>query len=161
MRELDVIVPHFTDRVAEAQRLVANCDQTPALDASDRELLAGTLENLSRSIAIHDAPEQLLHGEPHPGNVLATLNGTLFIDLETCCRGPVEFDVAHVPAEVSERYPGLDRELLANCRILVLAMVAAWRSDAADQFPNGRRAARELLSALREGPPWPPPGRLL
>ncbi len=161
MRELDVIVPHFTDRVAEAQRLVADCDLSPALADSDRELLAGTLENLSRSIAVHGAPEQLLHGEPHPGNVLATKNGALFIDLETCCRGPAEFDLAHVPEEVSELYRGFDRELLADCRILVLAMVAAWRSDAADQFPNGRRAARGLLSALREGPPWPPPGRLL
>ena len=160
MRSLDVMTPHFTDRVAEAQRLVANCDQTPALAAADRELLANTLESLSRSIANRNASEQLLHGEPHPGNVLGTKNGTLFIDLETCCRGPVEFDLAHVPEEVSERYPGLDQELLENCRILVLAMVAAWRWDAADQFPNGRRAARELLSALREGPPWPPPGRL-
>ena len=43
--------------------------------------------------------EQLLHGEPHPGNVLTTNNGLLFIDLETCCREPVEFDLAHAPEE--------------------------------------------------------------
>ena len=49
----------------------------------------------------------------------------------------------------------LDQELLGECRVLVLAMVAAWRWDRGDQFPNGQRAARELLSALREGPPWP------
>jgi hypothetical protein len=34
-------------------------------------------------------------------------------------------------------------------------MVAAWRWDPGDQLPNGQRAARELLRALREGPPWP------
>jgi Ser/Thr protein kinase RdoA (MazF antagonist) len=66
-----------------------------------------------------------VHGEPHPDNVLSTTTGLLFIDLETCCRGPVEFDLA------------------------------AWRWDPGDQLPNGQRAARELLSALREGPPWP------
>jgi hypothetical protein len=49
----------------------------------------------------------------------------------------------------------LHGELLSECRILVLAMVAAWRWDPGDQLPNGQRAARELLSALREGPPWP------
>ena len=27
--------------------------------------------------------QQLLHGEPHPGNVLGTKSGLLFIDLET------------------------------------------------------------------------------
>ncbi|MDP9233794.1 MAG: hypothetical protein M3P01_04495, partial [Actinomycetota bacterium] len=48
-----------------------------------------------------------------------------------------------------------DQDVLCECRILVLAMVAAWRWDPGDQLPDGHRAARELLSALREGPPWP------
>ena len=155
MRKLDVATPHFTDRVAEAQQLVAGRDQTPALAEADRELLSSTLRNLRRTIADRGVAEQLLHGEPHPGNVLSTKNGPLFIDLETCCRGPIEFDLAHVPEEVSEHYPEADQELLGECRGLVLAMVAAWRWDPGDQFPNGQRAARELLSALREGPPWP------
>ncbi len=155
MRTLDVTAPHFTDRVAEAQQLVASHDRTPALADADRELLSNTLRSLRRAIGDRGAPEQLLHGEPHPGNVLSTKNGLRFIDLETCCRGPIEFDLAHVPDEVSERYPDADQDLLRECRILVLAMVAAWRWDPGDQFPNGQRAARELLSALREGPPWP------
>ena len=155
MRKLDVTTPHFTDRVAEAQQLVASRDHTPALADADRELLSHTLRSLSRAIGDRGAAEQLLHGEPHPGNVLSTKNGLLFIDLETCCRGPVEFDLAHVPEEVSERYPDADQELLRECRILVLAMVAAWRWDPGDHLPNGQRAARDLLSALREGPPWP------
>ncbi len=155
MRKLEITAPHFTDRVAEAQQLVANSDQTPALSDKDRRFLNDTLWSLGRAIGDRGASEQLLHGEPHPGNVLNTKNGLLFIDLETCCRGPVEFDLAHVPEKVSEVYPGTDQELLRQCRCLVLAMVAAWRWDASDQFPNGRRAARELLTALREGPPWP------
>jgi hypothetical protein len=155
MRKLDVTTPHFTDRVAEAQQLVASRDLTPALSDADRELLSDTLGSLRQTICDRGAAEQLLHGEPHPGNLLDTKSGLLFIDLETCCRGPVEFDLAHVPEEVSERYAGADQELLAECRGLVLAMVAAWRWDRGDQFPNGQRAGRELLRALREGPPWP------
>jgi aminoglycoside phosphotransferase (APT) family kinase protein len=155
MRKLDVTTPHFTDRVAEAQQLVARRDLTPALAEADRELLSHTLRRLRRASSDRGAEEQLLHGEPHPGNVLRTKHGPLFIDLETCCRGPVEFDLAHVPEGVSERYPGADQELLGECRGLVLAMVAAWRWDPSDRFPNGQRAARELLNALREGPPYP------
>jgi Phosphotransferase enzyme family len=155
MRKLDVATPHFTDRVAEAQQLVASRDQTPALAEADRELLSSTLRKRSLMIADRRATEQLLHGEPHPGNVLNTKDGPLFIDLETCCRGPIEFDLAHVPEEVSEHYPDADQELLGECRGLVLAMVAAWRWEAGDQFPNGRRAGQELVSALRKGPPWP------
>ena len=155
MRTLDITAPHFTDRVAEAQQLVASRHRTPALADADRELLSHTLRSLRRASSDRGAEEQLLHGEPHPGNVLRTKNGPLFIDLETCCRGPVEFDLAHVPEEVSERYPGVDQELLGECRMLVLAMVAAWRCDPGDRFPNGQRAARKLLNALREGPPYP------
>ena len=155
MRTLDITTPHFTDRVAEAQQLVASRDLTPALPDADRELLSHTLRSLRGASSDRGAEEQLLHGEPHPGNVLRTKNGPLFIDLETCCRGPVEFDLAHVPQVVSERYPSADQELLQECRHLVLAMVAAWRWDPADRFPNGQRAAREFLSALREGPPYP------
>jgi hypothetical protein len=157
MRTLDVTTPNFMDRVAEAQQLVASRDHTPALAETDRELLSSTLRRRRRAIGDRGAAQQLLHGEPHPGNVLSTKNGPLFIDLETCCRGPVEFDIAHVPEEVSERYPDACQELLRDCRVLVLAMVAAWRWDPGDKFPNGQRAARELLSALREGPPWPTP----
>ena len=79
----------------------------------------------------------------------------MFIDFETCCRGPVEFDLAHVSEAVSDAYSGADSGLIQECRRLVLAMVGAWRWDTGDQFPNGARAGRALLSALRAGPPWP------
>jgi aminoglycoside phosphotransferase (APT) family kinase protein len=154
MRTLDVACPHFTNRVAEAEQLVANCDD-PLLVDVDRDLLSTTLRNLRRTIVDRGAAEQLLHGEPHPGNVLRTRNGLRFIDLETCCRGPVEFDLAHVPEQVSEHYSSADQQLLRECRCLVLAMVAAWRFEPGDQLPNGKRAAQELLRALHEGPPCP------
>jgi aminoglycoside phosphotransferase (APT) family kinase protein len=149
MRKLDVTTPHFTDRVAEAQRLVARRDRTPALGDADRELLSTTLRSLRRAIGDRGAAEQLLHGEPHPGNVLSTKDGLRFIDLETCCRGPIEFDLAHVPEEVSERYPDVDHELLRECRILMLAMIATWRWDRDDQLPNGRQLGTEWLSQIR------------
>jgi Phosphotransferase enzyme family len=116
---------------------------------------SSTLRSQRREISERTSGEQLLHGEPHAGNLLNTKSGPLFIDLETCCRGPVEFDLAHVPEEVSECYSGADQELLRACRLLVLAMVAAWRWDLDDQLPNGKRAGQELLGALRAGPPWP------
>jgi len=42
----------------------------------------------------------------------------------------------------------------------VFAMIAAWLSDADDRFPSGRQAARELLAALRAGPPYPALGTI-
>jgi len=89
MRRLDIPAPHFTERTEQAQQLVASRNRTPALAVAARELLGGTLRSLRRAIGDCGAAEQLLHGEPHPGNVLTTKNGLLFTDFETCCRGPV------------------------------------------------------------------------
>ena len=77
----------------------------------------GTLEALRQTVGDSGAAEQVLHGEPHAGNLLNTQAGPLFIDLETCCRGPIEFDLAHAPEAVSECYPGADQELVASAAI--------------------------------------------
>jgi len=155
MRKVEMSSPSFWDRITEAQEVVANPDRSPKLAAADRELLSGRLAEARRSIEEHGAAEQLLHGEPHAGNLLSTQNGPLFIDFETCCRGPVEFDLAHVSEEVCRHYPGIDWELLEHCRLAVLAMLAAWRWELGDQFPNGNRFGDEFLQVLRAGAPWP------
>ena len=149
MRQIDVATPHFTDRVAEAQWLVESRDQTPALADADREFLRNTLQSLRRAIGDRGGAEQLLHGEPHAGNLLRTQKGLLFVDLETGCRGPVEFDIAHAPAAVSERYPGADQQLVQLCRMLVLTMITMWRWNRDDQFPNGRQLGLTWLDELR------------
>ena len=148
LRTLDVRTPHFMERVESAQRVVADHERSPGLTEPDRALLGDTLRDVGRAVAERRA-DQLLHGEPHPGNVLATAGGPLLIDFETCCRGPVEFDYAHAPEDVGERCPGIDPEMLRDCRILVRAMVTAWRWDRDDQFPDGRRLAREWLGLFR------------
>jgi hypothetical protein len=155
LRTLDLAVPRFTDRAAEARGLLTDPERSPALAADDRRLLVDALDGLEAAVLDRRAPEQVLHGEPHPGNVLATASGPRFIDLETCCRGPVEHDLSYVPTVVATRYPAVDHALLADMRGLVLAMVAAWRWDATDLLPGGDRAGPVLVDAVRAGPPWP------
>ncbi len=150
MRRIEVPTPHFTDRVAEAQTLVADHDRTPKLADADRDFLAGTLDRLCRTVSESGRHEQLLHGEPHPGNLLSTPAGLLFIDFETCCRGPIEFDLAHAPDEVADLYPGVDHHLLRDCRTLMLAMISTWRWDRDDQFPDGHRLGIQWLSELQK-----------
>src|SRR5262245_29132846 len=116
MRSVEIATPHFIERAAEAERLVTNRDATPALAEADRDLLVSTLDSARRQINSRGAAEQLLHGEPHPGNLVSAQDGLRFIDFETCCRGPIEFDVAHVPDEVSAHYPDVDQVLLEQCR---------------------------------------------
>jgi Ser/Thr protein kinase RdoA (MazF antagonist) len=150
MLRVEMVTPEWTDRVADALALVGSPDRTPELPEGDRRFLAGSLRALRHRIGDHGAPEQILHGEPHRGNVLRTKQGLLFVDLETCCRGPVEFDLAYVPDDVVALYPGANGQLLRECRALMLAMVAAWRWNRFDQFPGGAKYRAPLLSELRE-----------
>jgi hypothetical protein len=155
MRQVDLAgdwLPHFMDRVDEAQRLVDDPTNNPEIAGADRELLATTLGTMGRAIVDRGAQEQLLHGEPHPGNVLTTRAGLLFVDLETCCRGPVEFDIAHAsgsPIEVGALYAGADLSLVRECWLLMLAMVTAWRCEPGDDLPNGRAVALDGIRQLR------------
>ena len=155
LRQIDVTTPHFMDRVAATQQDVGSRDVTPDLAETDRALLANTLRDLRGSIVNRRAAEQLLHGEPHPWNVLYTKNGLLFMDFENCVHGPVEFDLAWVPKEVSERYPDADQDLVGECRGLVLAIIAMHRWSRGDQHPSGRQSGVAFLNVLGEGPPWP------
>lgn len=163
MRQADLggtAVPHFLDRVDEAQRLVDDPTNNLAIAGADRELVATTLHTVSQAIVERGAPEQLLHGEPHPGNLLRTSQGLLFVDLETCCRGPIELDIAHAtldvagpPLDVAARYPGADAALVRQCWILVLAMIIAWRCEPGDDLPDGGALTREWLRQLRAASP--------
>ncbi|HEY9290230.1 MAG TPA: aminoglycoside phosphotransferase family protein [Microlunatus sp.] len=155
LRKIEVTTPHAMDRVAAVQQDVASSDVTPELTDTDRTFLADMLRDLRRSIVNRHAPEQLLHGEPHSGNVLTTNDGPLFIDFENTAHGPVEYDLGWVPEEVSDRYSAADQDLVGECRGLVLAMVAAYRWRRDDQHPSGRESGVAFLNVLRDGPPWP------
>jgi hypothetical protein len=159
MRQVDLTgewLPHFLDRVDEAQRLVEDPANNPEIAGGDRELVGATLTTMRRAITDRGAPEQLLHGEPHPGNVLRTRDGLLFVDLETCCLGPIEFDIAHATInasgptiEVGLHYAGADPSLVRECWTLMLAMVTAWRCEPGDDLPNGRAMTIEWIRQLR------------
>ncbi|MFI8182299.1 aminoglycoside phosphotransferase family protein [Actinacidiphila glaucinigra] len=149
LRRIDLDAPHVTDRVALALGEVDDRERSPELSDADREFLRGTLAALSAAVGIDRAGEQLLHGEPHPGNLLSTWRGPLFVDLATCCRGPVEFDLAHAPEEVAEHYAGADHELIHRCRALNWAMFSAWRWRRDDRMPDRDHWRAEGLRRVR------------
>lgn len=151
--EITIPTSHVMDRIAETEEWVVDHAVTPDLSDEDRALLVNTLRDLRDAIARRRAVEQLLHGEPHPANLLNTNDGPLFIDFENTTYGPVEYDLAWVPEEVAARYPGADAALLDECRGLVLAIIAVSHSRADDQHPGNTRTA-EWIKAVRAGPPW-------
>ncbi|MGW0229908.1 phosphotransferase [Actinopolymorpha singaporensis] len=126
-----------TARVAGWAREVANPELTPDLREPDRELLSDTFRWVGALLGDWGCEEQLLHGEPHPGNLLSTRQGPLFIDVGTCKRGPVEYDLGYVPEEVAEHYPGADQDLVRQFRILMWAGVTTMRWAGTTSIPIG------------------------
>ncbi|MEU9593504.1 aminoglycoside phosphotransferase family protein [Streptomyces sp. NPDC048193] len=149
LRQIDLDAPHFSDRVAVALREVNDRGQSPELSDADRALLTDTLSGLSAAISTERAGDQLLHGEPHPGNLLNTRRGPLFVDLATCCRGPIEFDLAHAPEDVGKHCPGADHDLVHRCRALNWAMFSTWRWRRDDQMPDRNHWRVEGLNQVR------------
>lgn len=155
LRRADLAAPHVRDRIVSTLGFVASRDETPDLADKDRKLLTSTMRDLGESIVAPATPAQLLHGEPHPWNLLDTNRGLQFIDFENTCLGPLEYDLAWVPEDVATRYPDVDHALLDDCRAVVLAIIAAHRWSQDDRHPSGRPSGHAFLDALRHGPPWP------
>jgi phosphotransferase family enzyme len=149
LREIDLAAPHITDRIAGWTKGAGDRESTPDLRDRDRELVSDTLRRVTAAISGRGSGEQLLHGEPHPGNVLSTRKGPLFIDVGTCQRGPVEYDLAYVPEAVAEHYPGADQDLVHQFRILMWAGVTTMRWNRDDQIPNRDYWRVEALNQLR------------
>ncbi len=62
----------------------------------------------------------VIHGSPHPYNVLLVNGKPTFIDFETACIGPIEWDLAHMSPDTARSYAGaIDSRLLETCRDLV------------------------------------------
>jgi hypothetical protein len=94
-------------------------------------------------------PTAVLHGGPHSHNVLATPSGLRWIDFETCCRGPVEADLAYLGDAGASRH-GVDLELLTLARQMLRISVATVCWCDPDRHPRLLDAAEHHLAALVE-----------
>lgn len=149
LRWMDLPAPHIADRVTAWAEEIIDPKQTLEIPGSDRQLLSATLNRVRNAITRSDTGDQLLHGEPHSGNVLGTSSGPRFIDLHTCQRGPVEYDMAYVPEEVAALYPGADPHLVDQFRILMWAGFTTMRWRPWDQLPDRDNWRVEGLNRLR------------
>jgi hypothetical protein len=69
----------------------------------------------------------VIHGSPHPYNILVVDSEPRFIDFETTSIGPLEWDLAHTPLDVEHGCAGtVNAELLRTCREMVNVKTAAW-----------------------------------
>jgi hypothetical protein len=96
------------------------------LSEADVGLLRASAERLRPFLEAPGGDVQPLHGDAHPGNLLATREGGLvWIDFEDACLGPVEWDLATMmdPDAVAAHHRP-DPGVLARCTELRALQVA-------------------------------------
>jgi GNAT superfamily N-acetyltransferase len=142
-------LPPLTTRLDRAQAVADDPAALPALSEAEQRFLADTLRDLRSRLDGFALDERPLHGGPHPANLLRTVSGPRWIDLDTVCRGPLEWDLAHLPEAAAVEFPEVSPDALAETRKLVSAEVAVWCWRTYGRAPEVDEAARFHLDRLR------------
>ena len=124
--DYDGELPPLDERLDRAAAVVGDPIAVPKLDQPDRGLLEAAFAALRARAGARPRRLRVLHGGPHSSNLLVTTTGPRWIDLDTVCRGPIEWDLAHLPERAVKAFPDHDVELLNVMRTLVSAEVAIW-----------------------------------
>jgi Ser/Thr protein kinase RdoA (MazF antagonist) len=145
-------LPDFRVAVSGARGTLFDDDLMAALGRSDLAFLRQAYDSLFARIEHQTFVMQPLHGEPHDGNRILTAAGLRWLDFENACRGPLEWDLTFVSADVRAAFPDADTDLLDLLSTLTSALVATWCWVQA-RFPEMRRQGEHHLEQVRAG--WP------
>ena len=122
-------LPSYLIELQAVADLLHDAGRLSALPEDDRRLLIRVFDQLWHRLQVTSPAEShvVIHGSPHPYNVLLVDGEPRFIDFETTCLGPVEWDLAHTSPDTVCNYIGtVDAQLLESCRDLVRVKTAAW-----------------------------------
>lgn len=105
--------------------------------ASAQNALAGTYFSLQEKVTLHAAynqfvlpllntplENQLIHGDAWSQQVINTSNGLVWLDFESSCYGPIEWDLAGF--EEVEGYKNYDKELWHKFRLIKIWCTCIW-----------------------------------
>ena len=141
-------LPPCTASLEDAESVIRAGALDDRVEPEDRALLLDVLGASVEGIDHH--LDAALHGSPHVANVIPAAGGLRFIDFETACRGPVEWDVAHLDRRAARAFgTGLDLGLLDTCRDAVSAATATWCFAGIDRGPDMRDHAVHHLEIVR------------
>ena len=142
-------LPPLSDRFDRAAAVISTPSAVPRLAPSDRTFLAERFLALRVEAESAGRSRRVLHGGPHTANLLATREGPRWIDFDTACRGPLEWDLAHLGDAAVAFFPEADAHLLGTMRKLVSADVAIWCWHTYGRAPEVDEAAHHHLEALK------------
>ncbi len=144
----DVPLPSFRLSLERARYALADDGAVAALAGADREFLRAAFDAMFTELEEHDLTERVLHGEPHDANYVISAEGLRWIDFESACRGPLEWDLAFLSPEARAAFPEPDVGILELLQALNSARVATW-CWVQYRFPEMRWHAQHHLEVVR------------
>jgi Ser/Thr protein kinase RdoA (MazF antagonist) len=150
LASLELELPPFLDKVDSCHTILWDPAEAPALRDADRMFLRERYTALREALGKFGGVWRPIHGDTHLGNVLISDAGAIWLDLESVCRGPVEWDVVNLPERCWPTFGGLDAELLRLLVEVRSLCVAVWCWAAFDRSAASAEAAVYHLDRLRE-----------
>lgn len=148
--QTEVALPPFSAMLVKAREVLDNDAVMAALPLEDRTFLRDVYDVALSALEDVRLDGRRLHGEPHNGNRIKTRAGLCWIDFESCCIGPLEWDLAFQPPEVVRCFPEADGGLLTLLQRLNSARVATW-CWAGARHPEMRHHGAKHIALLRNG----------
>jgi Ser/Thr protein kinase RdoA (MazF antagonist) len=139
-------LPDFRDAIEEANRLLRQTDLS-GMSEHDTSFLRVLFERALSRLASFEWETRVLHGDPHSGNVVLTPAGPKWLDLESVCTGPIEWDLSALPGCSASVHH--DRDLLSVLVALRRACVVVWCASKANPSPTDAEAIAHHLTALK------------
>ena len=145
-------LPSFRVDLERARRALSDKARFAALARADRAFLQAAFDDLLVALDDRVLTKRALHGEPHSGNLLITPAGLRWIDFESACQGPLEWDLAFLSEPARSAFADVDDDLLQLLKTLNSARVATW-CWARAHFPEMRWHGEHHLERVRRR--WP------
>ena len=143
-------LPSFLVELRQARASLDDDEFMADLPLSERVFLRGAYDANLAQLEGFEYGSHRLHGEPHEANRLVTPDGVVWVDLESSCTGPREWDLAFLAEpEALDSAASVDRALLSCLRRLNHARLATWRWGLLRDHPDLRHLAQVDLSYLK------------
>lgn len=143
-------LPSFLTKVESCEIILAKADEAPKLPGADRQFLLKLYDKLRAELNTITGPWQPLHGDTHLDNVVITNNSdAVWMDLESVCMGPIEWDVAGLGDVGSSEFKDVDQALVRLLRDVRALCVAVWCWAEFDRSAASRDAAIYHVEELK------------
>jgi Ser/Thr protein kinase RdoA (MazF antagonist) len=142
-------LPDFREAIHAAYAALES-GECSGISGADARFLQGALAADLARLATFAWEPMALHGDAHPGNLALTSRGALWLDFESACRGPVEWDLSGSLIDCAARvsHDSALLEVLARVRS---ACVVIWCAEKVAPNSEEIAAIGYHLEVLRRG----------